>query len=93
MITKIFIVLAAFFILFAILLYTPSKSIESLEEPTLILWGKEDQWAPLENAERFNELIPDSKVVVYEDVGHVPMEEAPERSAGDALKFLSKKFE
>jgi pimeloyl-ACP methyl ester carboxylesterase len=27
--------------------------------------------------------------VIYEDVGHIPMEEIPERSAEDVRKFLA----
>jgi len=62
--------------------------LEKLEEPTLIMWGKEDAWISYRNAERFDRLIPNSRVVIYADVGHLPMEEYPSQSAEDARKFL-----
>lgn len=65
--------------------------IKKIERPTLILWGKDDRWIPLEYGIRFNEDIPGSKLIVYEGVGHVPMEEIPEKTVKDAMEFFSKK--
>lgn len=62
--------------------------LPSIEEPTLIMWGAEDVWIPVANAQKFNELIPDSRVIIYDNVGHVPMEEHPLKTARDALDFL-----
>jgi pimeloyl-ACP methyl ester carboxylesterase len=56
--------------------------------PTLIQWGEEDDWLPLLLAERFAEEIPDARLQTYPGVGHIPMEEAPERTAADAAAFL-----
>jgi len=43
---------------------------------------------PVTDAERFARDIRRSQVVIYEGVGHVPMEEIPGRSAADAEAFL-----
>ncbi len=62
----------------------------TIQSPTLIMWGSDDYWIPLDNARNFNRDIPGSKLVVYEGVGHVPMEEIPEKTVSDAIRFLGK---
>jgi len=56
---------------------------------TLVLWGREDGWIPVEHAELFAAAIPDSQVVVLESCGHMPQEERPEQVAKLLLEFLS----
>ena len=56
--------------------------------PTLVQWGEEDDWLPLSLAEQFADEIPDARLQTYPGVGHIPMEEAPERTAADAAAFL-----
>ena len=65
----------------------PSK-IKTIKCPTLIQWGQHDRWVLLENAYKFNKDIADSKLIIYENAGHVPMEEIPEITGRDALNFL-----
>lgn len=60
----------------------------AVECPTLVQWGEEDDWLPVELGERFVHEIPDASLRTYPGVGHVPMEEAPERTAADAAAFL-----
>jgi pimeloyl-ACP methyl ester carboxylesterase len=59
-----------------------------IRSPTLILWGEEDRLTPASDAQLFAETIPDSRVRIYPGVGHMPMEEAPDRSAADVRAFL-----
>ena len=61
-----------------------------LTQPTLVMWGKEDSLIPASTADQFAAVLPDTTVVIYEDVGHIPMEEIPKRSAEDVRKFLAK---
>ncbi|OQX35200.1 MAG: hypothetical protein B0D91_11255, partial [Oceanospirillales bacterium LUC14_002_19_P2] len=35
-----------------------------------------------------HQAIPGSKLIVYPNVGHMPMEEIPEQSASDLIQFL-----
>lgn len=57
--------------------------------PTLIVWGKDDRLITARDAAVFEELIPDSRVVMYADTGHMSMLERP--AAFNALleEFLS----
>jgi pimeloyl-ACP methyl ester carboxylesterase len=45
--------------------------------PTLIVWGAEDRVIPVSDASVFEELIPNSRKVIFEDTGHVAMLERP----------------
>lgn len=75
---------------FAYLQQMSSDKVSRVKAPTLIMWGDTDRWIPPVNAANFARDIPDSTVVMYKGVGHVPMEEIPLRSAKDARTFLKK---
>jgi pimeloyl-ACP methyl ester carboxylesterase len=63
--------------------------IPQLKLPTLILWGGRDQLIPPEAAERFHRDIAESRVVMFDDLGHVPHEEDPGRTVAAVKKFLA----
>jgi pimeloyl-ACP methyl ester carboxylesterase len=64
------------------------EKLADLKVPTLILWGKYDNWIPVSHAHRFDSILPNSTLKIYKDAGHVPMEEIPVKTAKDALEFL-----
>ncbi len=69
----------------------PRKSnlqFERLTMPTLILWGAEDQWIPLSQGKRLQQVIPGANLVILDGVGHVPMEESPTETVSEYLSFL-----
>ncbi|HEV8131760.1 MAG TPA: alpha/beta hydrolase [Acidobacteriota bacterium] len=57
--------------------------------PTLILWGKEDKVVPLQVGERLHQAIPNSRMMVLEECGHVPQEEQPEAALAAIQDFLA----
>ncbi len=65
-----------------------THELKNLHIPTLIIWGDKDNWLSVDHAHKFQRDIPDSKVIIYKNVGHIAMEEIPEESAEDVLKFL-----
>lgn len=65
-----------------------ASQIKNIQSPTLILWGEEDTWIPVENAYKFDKDIPNSKLVTFKGAGHVPMEEIPEETVQAVLEFL-----
>ena len=65
----------------------PSK-IKTITQPTLIIWGKEDQLISYKNAALFKQDIQNSQMLVLDKVGHIPMEEAPNQVAAAILKFV-----
>jgi len=56
--------------------------------PTLIVWGAEDEFAPVGGAHRFHKQIPGSRLVVLDDAGHYVMEDASERVGQEMRSFL-----
>jgi pimeloyl-ACP methyl ester carboxylesterase len=65
-----------------------SRALSKLNVPTLVIWGREDRLIPVDYAERFRRDVRDAMVLVYDELGHVPMEEGPERTAVDVRRFL-----
>ena len=63
------------------------EDIAKINTPTLILWGRHDDWLPIKLAEQFNNDLVNSRLEIV-DAGHVPMEELPDETAQLALDFL-----
>ena len=64
------------------------QRLSEITLPTLILWGAEDTVTPPYNAVTFDQMIPNSRLVVFDNVGHLTMEEAPQRTAALIDEFL-----
>ncbi|MDH1210058.1 alpha/beta hydrolase [Pseudomonas chengduensis] len=45
---------------------------------------------PPDNAERFAADIADSQLVLFDDLGHVPQEEEPQRTVAVLVAFLQR---
>ncbi|MBX3506122.1 MAG: alpha/beta hydrolase [Parvibaculum sp.] len=58
--------------------------------PTLVMWGDQDGLIPVSAADEFKARIPQAELVIYENVGHIPMEEVAEESAAAVAAFLAK---
>lgn len=72
-------------------LFTAAAPTESgvIDAPTLIIWGDHDALLPREDQEAMAAAIPGSRLVVYEDTGHVVLWEQPERVAADVTAFIA----
>ncbi len=68
----------------------PTAALTSIVTPTLILWGEEDALIPVSDARRFADVIPNMDLVTFPNVGHIPMEEAPDESAAATAQFLER---
>jgi pimeloyl-ACP methyl ester carboxylesterase len=58
-----------------------------ISAPTVIVWGAGDALLPRGDQEAMATEIPGARLVVYPDVGHLPVIEAPERVAADITAF------
>jgi pimeloyl-ACP methyl ester carboxylesterase len=54
-----------------------SRDAHLLTQPTLIVWGDKDREVPLADGERLQQEIPDSRLFVFRECGHLPHEEYP----------------
>jgi pimeloyl-ACP methyl ester carboxylesterase len=62
--------------------------LAGIRVPTLIMWGDRDKLVDPGDAGKFAAAIKSSKLIVYHNVGHVPMEEVPAQSAVDLDRWL-----
>jgi pimeloyl-ACP methyl ester carboxylesterase len=51
------------------------KDAQYIRQPTLIVWGENDEVIPIENGEKLYSSILNSRFVVLKNCGHVPQEE------------------
>jgi pimeloyl-ACP methyl ester carboxylesterase len=56
--------------------------------PVLIVWGARDSIIPVRHGEDAHRAIPGSRLVVFDDVGHLPQLEAPGRFIAALERFL-----
>jgi pimeloyl-ACP methyl ester carboxylesterase len=68
--------------------FATTAKLAAIQVPTLILWGDKDELIPVGDAQKFKDAIAGSTVIIYHDIGHLPYEEAAEKSATDLKKFL-----
>jgi len=69
--------------------FYPSKKVEKIEAPSLILWGRQDNILEIEFATKFLETLPNASLKWIENCGHVPHLEQPSATAEAISTFLS----
>jgi pimeloyl-ACP methyl ester carboxylesterase len=74
----------------ALMGYSFRDRLADIEVPTLIVWGHNDLLVPVGDAERYERLIgPNARSVIFEDTGHVPMIERPNRFNELLARFIA----
>lgn len=58
------------------------EALESIGVPTLVLWGEKDRVISVDNASLMASRLPDSRLIILEGIGHMPMVEVPKKTAG-----------
>ncbi|BAU11082.1 2-hydroxy-6-oxohepta-2,4-dienoate hydrolase [Leptolyngbya sp. NIES-3755] len=66
-------------------------SIEQIQTPTLIIWGKRDDTLGTKDADRFQTAIAGSELIWAENSGHVPHFDEPEFVAAQISSFIHSK--
>ncbi len=72
---------------------TNPDRLQAVYQPTLILWGEKDAWISVANAYAFADRLPNDSLIIYPEVGHLPMEEIPVQTANDVREFLSQQVQ
>lgn len=70
--------------------FVVSKNVARMKQPTLVLWGEQDNILNIENAYKFDEQLQDGQIQVISECGHVPHVEKSEETAALILKFLNR---
>lgn len=66
-----------------------TADLPQIAAPTLIIWGDHDGIFTLEQQNALQTAIPNAELLVYEETGHGPHAERPERFDSDIEPFLS----
>jgi pimeloyl-ACP methyl ester carboxylesterase len=72
----------------AVLGYDVRERLPGIACPTLIVWGDRDRLISVADADVFEELIPNSRKVIFEDTGHMSMLERPAAFNALLAEFL-----
>lgn len=64
-------------------------SLSTIVAPSLIIWGASDKVEHVGNAELLHKRLTNSRNIVMEGVGHVPMVEATKQVAAACGAFLA----
>jgi pimeloyl-ACP methyl ester carboxylesterase len=67
-----------------------SRDAHLIRKPTLLLWGENDQEIPLADGKRLHHQIPGSRLIVFQECGHLPHEEYPEEFVEVISNFVQK---
>jgi pimeloyl-ACP methyl ester carboxylesterase len=63
------------------------ERISVISSPALLIWGKQDIVTPPEAAAEFMEKLQNRRIVWFDQCGHAPMIECPERFAEELSLF------
>jgi 2-hydroxy-6-oxonona-2,4-dienedioate hydrolase len=66
------------------------EELNQIKQPTLLIWGNNDNITPPFVAREFNKLIPNSELHFVDKCGHAPMMEVPDEFNIVLHKFLKK---
>lgn len=64
--------------------------LEDIRQPVLILWGDTDRILHISSIDVMRPLLPQAKVIIMKDTGHIPMIERPSETAGHYLRFIER---
>ena len=67
-----------------------SKHYKDLKLPALLLWCEHDKIVPLQYGERLARDLPDARIEIIADCGHIPHEEQPKQTLAAIQTFLSR---
>lgn len=67
------------------------RRYESLDLPTLLVWGRNDPVVPVDLGRELEGRLPDARMVVLDECGHLPQEERPRASLEPVLEFLAQR--
>jgi abhydrolase domain-containing protein 6 len=65
-----------------------NEKAQSIIVPSLVLWGKQDPIVPLAYAESYNVNLANAKMVAFDNAGHSPQFEIPERIGLELTSFM-----
>jgi len=68
------------------------REIHRIEQQTLIVWGERDQLFSIDSARMLADLIPDSRLILLPEAGHLPNEDKPADFNQVVLDFMQRRI-
>jgi pimeloyl-ACP methyl ester carboxylesterase len=62
--------------------------MRTLQQPTLIIWGQQDRLVPPDHARILEAKLPRSRTILFDECGHLPQLEQPQKFNEAVLDFL-----
>ena len=56
-----------------------AREASLIRQPTLLVWGEDDTHIPISQAYRLRDAIPDARLIIFRNCGHLPPTEYPEK--------------
>jgi non-heme chloroperoxidase len=70
------------------LAYDDTRQLARIQAPTLLLWGDRDALFSRADQDRMKAALTAARLTIYDETGHCPNWERPERVAADIAKLL-----
>lgn len=70
------------------ILKDPLPILKNIQAETLVMWGERDAMIPIANANDYINALPNSRLVILPNIGHLPQEEQPQMGLQALQKFL-----
>lgn len=67
------------------------KALKGIDTPCLLIWGEHDRVVPLSIGKRLDSDLPNSRLIVLKDTGHLVPEERPEEVYSHMKAFICAK--
>jgi len=68
------------------------KQLGEISQPVCVIWGASDSIMPITRNQPYFTLLPNMKALIYENTGHIPSLESPNRFNSDIIEFLETKL-
>lgn len=65
------------------------SELGKFSKPVLITWGREDRVLHHSGAKVLSKIVPQSEIIIMDNIGHLPMMEAPKVTAEQFISFNS----
>jgi pimeloyl-ACP methyl ester carboxylesterase len=64
-----------------------AREASLIRQPTMLVWGDQDDHIPLDDAFRLRDAMPNAKLLVFRNCGHLPPAEQPEKFVAAVADF------
>jgi pimeloyl-ACP methyl ester carboxylesterase len=68
-----------------------SRQAHLIKQPVLLLWGEQDVEIPLADGKFLHREIPNARLIVFRNCGHLPQEEYPQEFVEVLTEFVKGK--